>query len=86
MQRIEHAKVRPARGIEHLQHIGNTIICFCDCLQTIPEFASLGNEVVVRIDDEKRSDLFVKLQRFQMIFLLCADVRFQTVRQLLPTR
>ena len=40
----------------------NTIIGFCNRLQAIPYFASLGNEIVVRIDDEKCSDLFVKLQ------------------------
>jgi hypothetical protein len=40
----------------------NTIICFCNRLQAFPYFASLGNEVVVRIDDEKRSDFIVELQ------------------------
>ena len=40
----------------------NTIIGFCNSLQAIPYFASLGNEIVVRIDDEKCSDLFVILQ------------------------
>jgi hypothetical protein len=30
----------------------NTIICFSHSLRAIPYFASLGNEIVVRIDDE----------------------------------
>jgi hypothetical protein len=38
----------------------NTMICFCDILTAIPYFAALGNEVVVRIDDEKCSNLFVE--------------------------
>jgi len=42
--------------------VRNGIICFCNSLQTIPYFASLGNEVIVRIDDEKCTDLFVNLQ------------------------
>src|SRR5215470_9612503 len=62
MQRIEDAKFRPARSIQDLQHIRHTTICFGHTPQAIPYFASLGNEIVVRINDEKRSDLFVKLQ------------------------
>src|SRR5713101_3772988 len=62
MQRIENANLRLPRSIQDLKHVRNTIICFCNSLQVIPYFASLGNEVVVRIDHEKRSDLFVKLQ------------------------
>src|SRR5215470_3228163 len=62
MQRIENANFRTARSIQDLQHIRHTSICFCHPPQAIPYFASLGNEIVVRIDDEERSDLFVKLQ------------------------
>ena len=40
----------------------NTIVGFSDALQVIPYFTSLRNEIVVRIEDEERSDLFVKLQ------------------------
>ena len=64
MQRIEDAKPRLPRRIQDLQHMRNTIICFCNSLQAIPYFASLGNEIVIRIDHEKCSDLFVKLQMF----------------------
>jgi hypothetical protein len=61
MQRIEDAKLRLPRSIQDLQHMRNTIICFCNRLQAIPYFASLGNEIVVRIDEEKCSDLFIIL-------------------------
>jgi len=37
----------------------NTIICFCNSLQAIPYFASLGNEIVVWIDYKKCSDLLL---------------------------
>ena len=53
MQRIEHMKVGPSRGIENLQHVRNTTICFGNSFQAIPYFAALGNEVVIRIDDQK---------------------------------
>src|SRR5215467_8884691 len=59
MQRIEDAKLRLPHSIQDLQHMGNTIICFCSSLQAIPYFASLGNEIVVWIDHKKCSDLLV---------------------------
>ena len=62
MQRIEDAKLRLPRSIQNLQHMWNTTIRFCNSLQAIPYFASLGNEIVIRIDDEKCGDLFVILQ------------------------
>ena len=62
MQRIEDAKLRLPRSIQDLQHMRNTLICFCNSLQAIPYLASLGNEVVIRIDHQKCSDLFVILQ------------------------
>jgi hypothetical protein len=34
---------------------------------TIPYLASLGNEIVVRMDDEKCSDLFFKIQIFHVL-------------------
>jgi hypothetical protein len=40
----------------------NTMICFRDILNAIPYFAALGNEVVVRIDDEKCSNRFIELK------------------------
>src|SRR6185369_934952 len=51
MQRIENMKFRRARRIQDLEHIGNTIIRFGHSLQVRPEFASLGNEIVIRIDN-----------------------------------
>jgi hypothetical protein len=37
----------------------NTFVRFGNTLQAIPYFAAFGNEVVVRIDHEKCSELFV---------------------------
>jgi hypothetical protein len=62
MQRIENTKFRRARCIQDLEHIGNTIIRFGHSLQVRPEFATFGNEIVVRINDEKCSDFSDKLQ------------------------
>jgi hypothetical protein len=45
----------------------DTIICFCNSLQAIPYLASLRNEIVVRIDDEKRSDDFVEPEIFHVL-------------------
>src|SRR6516225_3917233 len=59
MQRIEDAKPRLPRGIQDPQHIRNTIIRLCNRLQAIPYLASLGNEIVIRIDLKKCSDLLV---------------------------
>ena len=62
MQRIEHAKLRLARRIQDLQHMRNAIIFFCHISDAIPYLAPLGNAFVVRIDDEKGSDLLVTLR------------------------
>jgi len=62
MQRVENAKRRLSRSIEDLHHMRNTLIRFSNTLQAIPYFAACGNEIVVRIDDEKRSAVFVKFQ------------------------
>src|SRR5215813_2460246 len=40
MRRIEDAKPRFARGIQNLQHVRNTAICFRNCLQAMPELAA----------------------------------------------
>ena len=68
MQRIEDAKLRLPRRLQDLQHMRNTLICFCNSLQAIPDLASLGNEIVVRIDHQKCGDLFVKLQICHVFF------------------
>src|SRR5262249_20382088 len=57
MQRIEDAKPRLPRGSQDLQHVRNAVIRFCNSADATPELASLGNEVVVRIDHQKRGDL-----------------------------
>src|SRR6516165_3948989 len=59
MQRIKDAEPRLSCGIEDLQHIRNTIVRFSDSLQAIPYLASLGNEIVIRIDHKKCRNLFV---------------------------
>src|SRR6516164_8935826 len=65
VERIEDAKPRVPCRNQKLQHIRNAIICLCNISDAIPYFASLGNEVVVGIDDQKCSDLFVELQLCQ---------------------
>ena len=45
--------------IDDLHHMRNTFVRFGNTLQAIPYFAALGNEIVVRIDHEKCSELFV---------------------------
>ena len=62
MQRIEDTKLRLPRRTQDLHYMRNTRIGFCHRLQAIPEFASFGNEIVIRIDDEQCRELFVKLQ------------------------
>ena len=64
MQRIEHAKLGFPRSIQDLQHMRNAVICFCNTLQANPYFTSLGNEIVIWVDEEKRSDLLVEFQIF----------------------
>src|SRR5215831_4345143 len=59
MQRIENAQPGLPRSIQDLQHVRNTIIRLCDSLQAVPELASFGNEVVVRIDHQECGDLLV---------------------------
>src|SRR5262250_485626 len=49
MQRIKDAKLRLACSGQDLQHVRNTLICFRNALQTVPHFASLGNEIVIGI-------------------------------------
>jgi hypothetical protein len=56
MQCIEDPKLRFPRGIQDLQHMRNAVIRFCDSPNAVPYLASLGNEVVIRIDHKKCSD------------------------------
>jgi hypothetical protein len=50
MHGIEDAKLRRARGIQDLQHVGDAVVCFSHSLDAGPDLAALGNEVVVGID------------------------------------
>ena len=59
MQRIEDAKPRLPRRMQHLHHMRNPPIGFCHSLQAIPYLASLGHEIVIRIDHQKCSELLV---------------------------
>ena len=59
MQRIEDAKPRLPRRMQHLQHMRHTPIAFCHSLQAIPHLASLGHEIVIRIDHQKGRELLV---------------------------
>jgi hypothetical protein len=59
MQRTENAKPCRSHGIQGLQHIRNAVVRFGNALDTIPYLATLGNEVVIRIDHQKCSDLLV---------------------------
>jgi hypothetical protein len=50
--REKRPDVRLSRGTEDLLHMRKTPVRFSNTLQAIPYFASFGNEIVVRIDDE----------------------------------
>src|SRR5262249_11137700 len=63
MQRIENVQPRLPRSTQDLQHVRNTIIRLCDSLQAIPYLASLGDEVVVRVDHQECSDFLVICHR-----------------------
>src|SRR5262245_14453648 len=56
MQRIEHAQSGLARGVQDLHHMRDAVVGFSDRLHAIPKLASLGDEIVVRVDHEKRGD------------------------------
>src|SRR6185369_14672975 len=62
MHCVENSKTSFARSIEDFQHMRNTIICFGNILYPAPDLTSLGNEIVVRVDDEKRGDRFFQIQ------------------------
>src|SRR5215831_13808044 len=59
MHGIEDAKLRCARGIQDLQHVGNAFVCFSDSFDAGPDLAALGNEVVVGIHHQQRGDALV---------------------------
>src|SRR5215831_5282312 len=61
MQRIEDAKTRLPRSIQNLQHMRNATIRFCNGPDSVPYLPTLGNEIVVGVDDEKGRDVFVEI-------------------------
>jgi hypothetical protein len=61
MHRIENPYPCLSRFGQQLQHVRDAVIRLCNAFDAIPYFATLGNEVVVGIDDEKRRDLLVEL-------------------------
>src|SRR5215470_2857783 len=59
MQGVEHRNSSFTRSAQDLQHMRNTFIGFGNCFYAIPDLASLGNEIVVWIDQDQCSDLFL---------------------------
>jgi hypothetical protein len=68
MQHIKNANARVSCGPQDLLHMDNAVIRFRNSPDAIPYLAPLGNEVVIRIDDKKCSDLLVNFI-FSMLFL-----------------
>src|SRR5262249_26356617 len=57
MHCIEDREFRLPGSIQDLQHVRNTIVGFCNSPNAGPYFATVGDEVVIRIDNEKCSEL-----------------------------
>src|SRR5215471_10635807 len=56
MRRVEDAYSRAPRRIQNLQHMRDAVVRFGDLLHAVPKLSALGDEVVVRVDHEKRRD------------------------------
>src|SRR5580704_5200523 len=56
---IENPDTVFSRRFKNLHHVRNALVPFGDALYAIPDLATLGNEVVVRIDQDKPGDLFL---------------------------
>ena len=67
MHCIEDPKLSLPRGIQDLEHMRNAVIRFCNSPNVVSYLASLGNEVVIRIDHQQRSDLFFICHFFQVL-------------------
>jgi hypothetical protein len=63
MHGIEDPKLSLPRGIQDLLHVRNAVIRFGNSFDAWPNLAALGNEVVVRIDHQKRSELCIVCHR-----------------------
>jgi hypothetical protein len=59
MHRIENPDTGFSRRFKNLHHMRNTLVPFGNALYSIPYFAALGNEVVIRIDHDKPGDLLL---------------------------
>src|SRR5262249_17780654 len=57
MQRVEDAKISLPRPVQDRQHVGHAVVRFGHGPHAIPELPALGDEVVVRIDDDERRDV-----------------------------
>jgi hypothetical protein len=55
-------EVPPSVQQTDLRHVRDAIVRFCNMLDARPYFAALGNEIVVGIDEENCSSLFLKLR------------------------
>ncbi len=53
MHRVENPDTGFSRRFKNLLHMRNTLVPFGDALYAIPDLAALGNEVVIRIDQDK---------------------------------
>ena len=59
MQRIENPDVGLSCSIEDLFHVRNALVGFSNTSHQIPQFAALGNEIVVRVDHHQASEVLV---------------------------
>src|ERR1700722_16246960 len=59
MHRVEHPDTSFSRCFKKPLHMRNTLIPLGDALYAIPDLAALGNEVVIRIDQDNSGDLFL---------------------------
>jgi hypothetical protein len=60
VQRIEDTDIRTPGGGEDLFHVTDAIVGFDDTLQSIPNLAARGNEIVVRIDHDQPGDVLAE--------------------------
>src|SRR5262249_46957828 len=60
MKRVEDTQPGPACRCEHFLHVQDAVVGLCDLFHTIPYESALGDEVVVRVNDQEARDLLVK--------------------------
>jgi hypothetical protein len=59
MQRVEDSNACSSRGVEDVQHVRDARVGLSDTLQAIPYLSTVGNKVVVRIDNHKACDVLL---------------------------